>query len=139
MLWKRYRSRLRCKIESVLFDSSHISRLSKMRSRHTMSAGNEAETRSLSTSPRSSDPLLSGDFNSYGIKEDRHQRGPEENILRVRHSFNSQCKRVVKLREPVYLTITIPLHPALLRQDSNMCTRAANCTEIVDFILYVAL
>ena len=92
------KSRLCCLIRVILQE-----RLSKMRSRHTMSAGNEEETRSLSTSSKSSDQLLDGDFNSYGTNQDRHQRGPEIRILKVRHS-------IVKLRERVYLAITTSLH-----------------------------
>ena len=123
----------------MLFDSSHISRLSKMRSRHTMSAGNEEEIRPLSTSSKSSGQLLDGDLNSYGTNQDRHQRGPEIRVLKVRYSIVTRHESCQVARTRLSCCYHSPTYSAVLRQDKNMCTRRVNYTEIVDCTLYVTV
>ena len=65
------------------FGSSHISRLSKMQSKLSLSAGNAAAT-TTSTSSSSSDLLLNDEFNRYGTATDRHRKtDAKETSLKV--------------------------------------------------------
>ena len=114
-------------ITFVLFDSSHISRLSKMRSRHTMSAGNEEEVRPLSTSSKSSDQLLDGDFNSYGTNQGRHQRGPEIRIFKVRHSMHMHSARELSSCENAFI---LPLPFPFMLHCSDKITICAQGLQI---------
>ena len=65
------------------FGSSHISRLSKMQSKQSLSAGSAVAT-TTSTSSSSSDLLLNDEFNRYGTATDRHRKtDAKETSLKV--------------------------------------------------------
>ena len=68
------------------FGSSHISRLSKMQSKQSLSVGNAADAAATttSTSSSSSDLLLNDEFNRYGTATDRHRKtDAKETSLKV--------------------------------------------------------